>query len=202
MDDRDRHGRDCMVVGFTTTCAISAYHHWCYEFESRSGRGVQHYVIQFVSDLRQVGGFHRFPPPMKNWPPRYYWNIVKSGVKHHQANIQTHKQNQWVTCSQEISISYFLNTYHYPFRSSISGVTTILSTAATGMMVRDGLPRVPYATALDVYLNVCIVYNLAAMIEYAAVNYFTKIIPKEGSASDNEEEQVIQRIILHNHILT
>ena len=29
-----------MVDGFTTTCAISAYHHWCCEFESRSGWGV------------------------------------------------------------------------------------------------------------------------------------------------------------------
>jgi hypothetical protein len=29
----------------TTTCAISAYHHWCCEFESRSGRGIQQYVI-------------------------------------------------------------------------------------------------------------------------------------------------------------
>jgi len=29
------------------------------EFESRSGQGVQHYVIKFVSDLRQVGGFLR-----------------------------------------------------------------------------------------------------------------------------------------------
>ena len=46
-----------MVVGFTTTYAISAYHHWCYEFESLSRRGVQHYVIKFVSDLRQIGGF-------------------------------------------------------------------------------------------------------------------------------------------------
>jgi hypothetical protein len=35
---RDRHG--CMVVGFTTTCAISAYHHESCEFESRSWRGV------------------------------------------------------------------------------------------------------------------------------------------------------------------
>ena len=29
---------------------------------------IQHYVIKFVSDLRQVGGFFwvfRFPPPMK-----------------------------------------------------------------------------------------------------------------------------------------
>ena len=51
-------GRDRMIVGFTTTYAISVYHHWC-EFESRSGRGVQHYVITFVSDLWQVDGFLR-----------------------------------------------------------------------------------------------------------------------------------------------
>jgi hypothetical protein len=36
---------DHMVVGFTTIYAISAYHHWCCEFESRSGRGVQHYDV-------------------------------------------------------------------------------------------------------------------------------------------------------------
>jgi len=51
---RDRRGRDRMVVRFTTTYAISAYHHWCCEFESRSGRGVQHYVIKFVSDLNRL----------------------------------------------------------------------------------------------------------------------------------------------------
>jgi hypothetical protein len=57
-----------MVVGLTTTYAISAYHHWCCEFESRSGRDVQQYVIKFVSDLREVDGFLRvlrFPPPIK-----------------------------------------------------------------------------------------------------------------------------------------
>ena len=61
-------GSDRMVVGFTTIYAISAYHHrWC-EFESQSGRGVQHYVIKFASGLRQVGSFlrvFRFPPPIK-----------------------------------------------------------------------------------------------------------------------------------------
>ena len=38
------------------------------KFESRSGRGVQHYVIKFVSELGQVGGFLqvlRFPPSIK-----------------------------------------------------------------------------------------------------------------------------------------
>ena len=29
-------GGDRMLVGFTTTSAISAYHHWCCEFKSRS----------------------------------------------------------------------------------------------------------------------------------------------------------------------
>jgi hypothetical protein len=37
---RGHRGCDRIVVGFTTTYAISAYHHWCCEFESRSGRGV------------------------------------------------------------------------------------------------------------------------------------------------------------------
>ena len=40
----------------------------CCEFESRSWRGIQHYVIKFVSGLRQVCDFLRviwFPPSMK-----------------------------------------------------------------------------------------------------------------------------------------
>ena len=70
-----------------TTYAISAYHHWCCGFDSRSGRGVHYYVIKYVSVLREVGGFFRvlqFPSPKKKkWPPRYNWNIVESGVKPH-----------------------------------------------------------------------------------------------------------------------
>jgi hypothetical protein len=42
---RGRRGREHMLVGFTYMYAISAYHHWCCEFESRSGRGVQYFVI-------------------------------------------------------------------------------------------------------------------------------------------------------------
>ena len=46
---------DRMVVGFTTTYAISAYHHSRCEFEY----SIQHYVIKLVSDLQQVGGLFR-----------------------------------------------------------------------------------------------------------------------------------------------
>ena len=47
-----------------------------------------HYVIKFVSDLRQVGGCHLifwFSPPIK-LKSRYNWNIVESGVKHKKPN--------------------------------------------------------------------------------------------------------------------
>jgi hypothetical protein len=43
-----KRGRDRMVVRFTIAYATSAYHHCCCEFESRSSRGVQHYVIKFI----------------------------------------------------------------------------------------------------------------------------------------------------------
>jgi hypothetical protein len=48
-----------LFLGITTTYVSGAYHHWSLEFESRSGDvySIQHYVIKFVSDLRQVGGF-------------------------------------------------------------------------------------------------------------------------------------------------
>jgi hypothetical protein len=56
-----------MVVGFTTTCATTTK-----VVSSNPDYGdvysMQHYVIKFVSDLRQVGGILRalrFPPPIK-----------------------------------------------------------------------------------------------------------------------------------------
>ena len=43
---------------------------------------IQHYVIKLVCDLRHLCVFfwvlHQY-----NWPPLYNWNIVESGVKHH-----------------------------------------------------------------------------------------------------------------------
>ena len=51
-----------MVVGFTTTYAISAYHHWCCEFESRLGLGVQHYVIKVCQWLATGQWFSLCPP--------------------------------------------------------------------------------------------------------------------------------------------
>ena len=66
-------GRNHMVVGFTTTYAIHAYHMFTTNFVSLNPtRGevysVQQYVIKFVSDLQQIRGFLLvllLPPPLK-----------------------------------------------------------------------------------------------------------------------------------------
>ena len=79
--------RDRTVVGFTITSAISTYHHWSCELNPVYDEvySIPHYVIKFVNDLRQVGGFlrvFRFPPPIKLIAISN-WNIVESDVKHH-----------------------------------------------------------------------------------------------------------------------
>ena len=66
---RGRRDRDRMVVGFTTTYAISAYYITNVVSSNPVPEGamysIQHYVIQFVSHLWQVGGFLRVSSTQK-----------------------------------------------------------------------------------------------------------------------------------------
>ena len=70
---RSCHDRDRMVIGFTTTYAIHAYHHKSFEFEYHSWRGVFDTTLcdKIFSDMQQVGGFLPvlwFFPPIKLTP--------------------------------------------------------------------------------------------------------------------------------------
>jgi len=67
---RCHRGHDCMVVGFTIICAISLITTEVLSLNPVHSEvySIQHYVIEFVSNLRQVRGFLwilRFPPPRK-----------------------------------------------------------------------------------------------------------------------------------------
>jgi hypothetical protein len=67
LDTGGRCGRDSMVAGFTAT--VQSVPITTKVVSSNPVHGdmysIQHYVIKFVSDLQQVGGFLRFPPPIK-----------------------------------------------------------------------------------------------------------------------------------------
>jgi hypothetical protein len=62
----ERRGRDRMEIRFTITYGISAWSD-TKVVSSNSANGevysMERYVIKFVSDLRQIGGFPRLPPP-------------------------------------------------------------------------------------------------------------------------------------------
>ena len=73
---------------------------------------IQYYVIKFVSDLWQVGGFLRvlrFPPPIK--PPRYNWNIVESGIKHHKPYLN------WIDQKLKMATTIELGLTNEPMRN-------------------------------------------------------------------------------------
>ena len=74
-----------------TTYAITAYHHWCCEFESWSVWGVQHYVIKVCQWLATGQWFSLGPPvsSINKTDNHNNWNIDESGIKHHQTNKQT-----------------------------------------------------------------------------------------------------------------
>ena len=81
-----------MVVGFTTTYAISAYHHWCFEFESQSGRGACTTLCDKVCQWLATGRWFFPGPPVSstNKTDRHdiAGNTVESDVKHHQTTKQ------------------------------------------------------------------------------------------------------------------
>ena len=64
---RGRRGQDPIVVRFITICAISVITTKVVSSKSTNGEvdSIKHYVIKFVSNLRQVSGFLRFPPSIK-----------------------------------------------------------------------------------------------------------------------------------------
>ena len=132
---RARHGRIRMVVGFTTTYAINAHHYWC-DFESRSGQGVQHYVIMVSVTCDMSVVFYESSDFLlqKIWRPRYNWNIVESGFKLYQAEKKILCYFIMGVC-QSINVCmiaclviYILSyvSYYFEGENSVQRKTTIL----------------------------------------------------------------------------
>jgi hypothetical protein len=95
-----RRRRDRMIVDFTTTYVISSYHHYSCEFESRSWWHVLDTTLcdKVCQWLPADQWFSPVSSTITNdSPPRYNWNIVESGVKHHNPKPQYFfsRNGQW-----------------------------------------------------------------------------------------------------------
>ncbi|XP_070553903.1 gamma-aminobutyric acid receptor subunit alpha-2-like [Ptychodera flava] len=70
-------------------------------------------------------------------------------------------------------VSFWLNPDATPSRVAL-GVLTILAITTLGWSIKDTLPKVSYAKSLDWYLALCFTFVLGSLVEFAAVNFFSK----------------------------
>lgn len=59
--------------------------------------------------------------------------------------------------------------------SLTAGITTVLTMTTLSISARHSLPKVSYATAMDWFIAVCFAFVFSALIEFAAVNYFSTL---------------------------
>lgn len=85
-----------------------------------------------------------------------------------------------------------------------TGVTTVLTMTTLSISARSSLPKVAYATAMDWFIAVCFAFVASALVEFAAVNYFTtleanrmrrrlsraSVLEYIAEGSDDEDESV------------
>ncbi|KAG5270449.1 hypothetical protein AALO_G00192760 [Alosa alosa] len=87
-------------------------------------------------------------------------------------------------------------------------ITTVLTMTTLSISARHSLPKVSYATAMDWFIAVCFAFVFSALIEFAAVNYFTNaqaerakrklakqcpVHSAEAKAKDKDTEEVLQQ---------
>ena len=77
MQIRSLRGRDHMLVGFTTTCAINAYHHYSYEFERRGIGIVDTKLCEKVFQLLATDRWVSPGTPVSSTNKTYSYDIAK-----------------------------------------------------------------------------------------------------------------------------
>ncbi|XP_070553901.1 gamma-aminobutyric acid receptor subunit alpha-6-like [Ptychodera flava] len=107
-------------------------------------------------------------------------------------------------------VSFWLNPEATPARVAL-GVMTILNITTLGWSIRDTLPKVSYAKALDWYLALCFTFVLGSLIEFAGVNYFSRrrkpeeghrkirTVDEEEEGGGEEEEEEIQMMPIQSN---
>uniref|UniRef100_UPI00358EFFA0 gamma-aminobutyric acid receptor subunit gamma-2-like isoform X1 n=2 Tax=Myxine glutinosa TaxID=7769 RepID=UPI00358EFFA0 len=68
-------------------------------------------------------------------------------------------------------VSFWINRDATPARTSL-GITTVLTMTTLSTIARKSLPKVSYATAMDLFVTVCFFFVFAAMIEFAMLTFF------------------------------
>lgn len=94
-------------------------------------------------------------------------------LKRHMGNFMIQVYGPCVLLVVLSWVSFWLNREATADRISL-GVTTILTMTFLGLEARTDLPKVPYSTALDLFLWLSYGFIFATIIEFAFVHFYTK----------------------------
>ncbi|XP_064528377.1 gamma-aminobutyric acid receptor subunit alpha-6 isoform X1 [Pseudopipra pipra] len=96
---------------------------------------------------------------------------------HLQRKIGYYLIQTYIPCIMTVVLSqvvFWINKESVPART-VAGITTVLTMTTLSISARHSLPKVSYATAMDWFIAVCFAFVFSALIEFAAVNYFTNL---------------------------
>ena len=74
-------------------------------------------------------------------------------------------------------VSFWINKEATPARC-VFGLMSVLSLVTLSISERQSIPRVGYATAMDIFITGCFLFCFSSLIEFAAVNYLTVTRPR------------------------
>ena len=86
-------------------------------------------------------------------------------------------------------VSFWLNVSSVPGRVNL-GVLSVLTISTQSSSVNRTLPRVSYTKAIDIWMATCLVFVVAALIEFAIAN----VVSRKGSGKFNMLMKRIFRI--------
>ena len=84
-----------------------------------------------------------------------------------------HKAVEYNQCAKSIYIELLF--LQVPARVAL-GVTTLLAMSTTQASIQNSLPPVAYTKAIDVWSGVCVFFVFSALLEYALVNYASRLV--------------------------
>ncbi|XP_058885456.1 gamma-aminobutyric acid receptor subunit gamma-3-like isoform X1 [Acipenser ruthenus] len=90
-------------------------------------------------------------------------------------------------------VSFWIKKDATPARTAL-GITTVLTMTTLSTVARNSLPRVSYVTAMDLFVTVCFLFVFAALIEYAALNYYSSVGKPRGTKK-KKQARCLQQIL-------
>lgn len=79
-------------------------------------------------------------------------------------------------------VSFWITAEATPARTTL-GLVTVLTMATQSVGMMTNLPRVSYIKAIDVWFGTCLLFVVAAFLEFAWVNTLCRVAKRKESSS-------------------